>query len=279
MSSEFNVSKNNSKTVQCHNMINIVSINHIDIDSNNYGSFTLNYTDGPSNISIRFKGNGGLIFCYNDIETEELTKGTWDLQNLLQLPVFLTAICSNTYIENTWEFCFHNYLSSVTFFTNTTWTGMNSVRVFSSFGMPLYFRGPVTSMQEHNKKIIVSALTIQEANTAKHKLEDFDKYKFTEYERAKIEVFMYPKSTKFVFKTTGDIKTIMHAICGSKNFFIDENGFMCCKTWYDISLMNTCMEINLPLEQVPVAPVSRVTSIPTIEQMIEETKAHEVSLD
>ncbi len=31
MSSEFNVSKNNEKTVNCYDMINIVKINHIDI--------------------------------------------------------------------------------------------------------------------------------------------------------------------------------------------------------------------------------------------------------
>lgn len=283
MSFGFNVSKNNNTNVQCYDNINIVSITHIDIDSNNYGSFTLHYTDGPSDISIRFKGNGGLTFSYNNIETEKLTKGTWDLQNLLQLPVFLTAICSNTYIENTWEFCFTNYLSSVDFFTNTTWTGMNTVKVFSSFAIPLYFRGPVTSMQEHDKKIIVSASTIEEGNNLKYILENFDKYRFHEYESAKIEVLMYPKSNKFVFKSTGDIKTIMNAICGSTNFFIDEYGFMCCKTWYDVSLMNTFMEINLPLEQVPVAPVSRVTvtngTIRTIEEMLEETKALEVGLD
>ena len=282
MSSEFNVSKNNETnetTVNCHDMINIVKINHIDIDSNNYGSFTLNYTDGPSNISITFKGNGGLIFCYNNTETEPLTKGTWDLQNLLQLPVFLTAICSNTYMENTWEFCFDNYLSSISFFTNTSWTGLNSVKVFSSFAIPLYFRGPVTSMQEHGEKIIVSALNIEEANEVKQKLEDFEKYKLTEYEKPKIEVLMYPKSNKFVLKCIGDIKIIMNAICGSNNFFIDQNGFMCCKNWYDISLMNTFMNMNLPLEQAPEAPVSSVTTIPTIEQMLEETNANEVSLD
>lgn len=278
MSSEFNVSKNNEKTVYCYDMINIVKINNIDVDSNNYGSFTLNYTDGPSNIPITFKGNGGLIFCYNNTETEPLTKGTWDLQNLLQLPVFLTAICSNTYMENTWEFCFDNfdnYLSSITFFTNTSWTGLNSVKVYSSFAIPLYFRGPVTSMQEHGEKIIVSALSIKEANDVKQKLETkianknwrrqkkINEYKFTEYERAKIKVLMYPKSNKFVLKCIGDINIIMNAICGSNNFFIDQNGFMCCKTWHDISLMNTFMEINLPLEQTPVAPVSDVTTIRT----------------
>ena len=253
MSSEFNVSKNNNKIVQCHDKINIVSVKHIDIDSNNYGSFTLNYMDGPSNISIRFKGNGGLIFYYNNIETEELGKGTWDLQNLLQLPVFLTAICSNTYIDNTWEFCFTNYVSSIHFFTNTTWTGMNSVKLYSSFEIPLYFRGPVTSMQEHSEKIIVSAPTLKEANYVKSRLENYHKNRFFTYEFVKISIFPYPNSDKFVFKSTGNIKNLMSTICGSENFFSDENGFVCCKLWYDYNLINTVLGTNLPLEQTPVA--------------------------
>lgn len=137
MSSGFNISKYNNKTVECYDNINIISIRHIDIDPNNYGSFTLHYKDG-ANLSITFKGNGGLTFSYNNTETEKLTKGTWDLQNLLQLPVYLIAICSNTYIENTWEFCFTN-LSSVDFFTNTTWSGMNSVQVLPLSSIPNYF--------------------------------------------------------------------------------------------------------------------------------------------
>ena len=268
MSSEFNVSKKKINTVQCHGNINIISIRHIDIDSNNYGSLTLHYSDG-TNLSIRFKGNGGLTFSYNNIETDKLTKGTWDLQKLLQLPVFFTAICLNTYAKNTWEFCTSNYLSSVDFFTNTIWSGMNSVKIFSSLSIPLYFTAPVTSMQEHGEKIIVSASDMYEGYYLKNRLENFHKNKFYGYESVKIDVSIYPNSNKFVFKSTGNIKELMNIICGSKNFFSDENGFVCCKTWYDFSLMNIFMGTKLPLEQDHVAHVPRVTVVRNARELQE----------
>jgi hypothetical protein len=259
MNSEFDVSNNTTKTVYCYDNINIISIRHIDIDPSGYGILSMHYTDG-TNLSIRFKGNGGLIIYCNGIETENLTKGTWDLENLLRLPVFLTAICTSTYNDNSWEFCTTNYLSSVEFFTNTTWSGMNAVKVFSSFSIPLYLRGPVTSMQEHNEKIIVSASNINEANYLKSRFETYYSNIYFEYESVKIDIIPYPNSNKFVFKCTGNIKNLMYIICGSENFFSDENGFVCCKLWYDYSLINIVLGAKLTLEQIPVAPVVPVVS-------------------
>ena len=61
----------------------------------------------------------------------------------------------------------------------------------------------------------------------------------------------------------------MNIICGSKNFFSDENGFVCCKTWYDFSLMNIFMGTKLPLEQDHVAHVPRVTVVRNARELQE----------
>jgi hypothetical protein len=261
MNSEFDVPKNTNKTVHCHDNINIISIKHIDIDPSGYAILSMRYTDG-TNLSLRFKGNGGLIFSFNGKETENLTKGTWNISNMLQMPVFFTSICTNTYYDNSWQFCTQNYLSSVEFSSSTTWSGLNSVKVFSSFSVPLYFRGPVTSMQEHNEKIVISASNISEANYLKSRFENYHKNRFFEYDSVNIDVLPYPNSEKFVFKCHGNIKKLMHTICGSNNFFSDGNGFICCKLWYDYSLLNTVLGTKLTLEQTPIPPA--VPSVPAV---------------
>ncbi len=265
MSSGFDVSKNNGVTMNCKGYVNTISIDHVDIDSDNYGSLKLHYVDGTSTL-IKFKGNGGLTFLYNNQETNKLTKGIWNLQNILRLPVFFTAFCSNTYIKNTWEFCTTN-LSSVEFFTNTLWSGMNSVKIIRSVTIPLYFRGLVTSMQEHNEKIVISASEINEGLYLKERLENYHKNRFHEYTQVlDINVLFYPETDKVVFKCKDGINQLMRMICGSKNFFIDENGFICCKTWYDVSLMNKFLGTNLPLEKTPV-PINLQPTV-TYEEML-----------
>ena len=52
----------------------------------------------------------------------------------------------------------------------------------------------------------------------------------------------------------------MQTICGSNNFFSDGNGFICCKLWYDYSLLNTVLGTKLTLEQTPIPPA--VPSVP-----------------
>ena len=233
-------------TLQCFDNVNTILINHIDIDSDNYGSITINYFDGTSML-MKFKGNGSLTFINNNEEIV-LGKGFHNLQEILQLPRFLTAFCSNVYLKNTWEFCFIG-LASIDFFTNTSWSGMNSIKILRSFAVPLHLRGTnVTSMQEHSEKIIISASDTIEGIYLKKRLEEFTENKFLDFEKINLDVLSFSDSDKIIFKCRkGDFKKLMNEICGSRHFFADDHGFLCCKSWYDVSLLNKFLGANLPL--------------------------------
>lgn len=216
----------------------IVSIDHIDIDPNGgYGRITFYYEDG-TDVYIQFYGNGGLDLSHND-HSAKLNKGSWNLESILQLPKFMTAFCSKTYIKNTWEFCVTNVMS-IDFVTNTTWSGMNSVKIISSSTIPIYLRcTPIISLQESEEKIILSTLDTKDAIYAKRRIENYHQNRMHDFPKVTVDFFVYPETNLKVFKCTCPcFSNLMKIVCASDDFFVDCHDYVCCKSWDDVTLLN-----------------------------------------
>lgn len=242
----FNVTNNDDIITQQFDVstVNIITIDHVDIDPERYGQITLHYVDGTT-VPLKFYGNGGLVFLYNNQASAKLKNGVWNLQNILQLPKTMTAYCSNTYMKNTWEFCTQG-LSHVEFFTNTMWSGMNSVKLFSMPTVPLYLRETTNTMQESSEKLIISTKNFDDATYFKNRLENYHKNKFYNYEKVNLVTSKYHNSDEFVITCkSGNITALIKKICNSTNFFTDHNGFVCCKSRHDIELLNKYIGTNL----------------------------------
>lgn len=252
----FDVKKGTTKTFTTERSSDsiIISIDHIDINPQNHGRITFHYVDGV-NMDILFHGNGGLIFFSRvgggQPNTKQLCQGFWNLKEKLQLNKSITAFCSSTYMKNTWTFCSHG-LTSIEFFTDSIWSGMNSVRIASSTTTPLYLRPiPITSMKESSEKIILYTKDGQEALYFADRIKNFKTNQDLPCISEGVHIISkkYHGTNNIVFECkNSNITTVMTQICGSKSFFSDESNLICCKSWYDILLLNQFLGVRLEME-------------------------------